>query len=384
MSEFNAHLSARGASRRSSATSSTSGRHSAPAPLHIDIDDPPEPWRFAPFIALLLMIFFLFLQFMPATHYRDPFDSKRVWKSFSPDLTAGNQTVTHTSTQSEPLEDVHIFSWSDDLDLRPLAVLVNSSISNTRNPGNIFFYLSIPDDWEEELAHYRFKVLFPKSNIFVHRHSVIRKKVLASGGEDSRSDFPYFLPFYIPKISQNLRRFIYLVPDIVVKGKVEELFRVNLTNTPVAAVEDCSNNFEYVNAKSSRPLVAQTPYGKSTCILDFSVLLVNAELFTNKNFIEVTKLWRKGLDAEDERDGGSDQAIMLALDGNYTKLDASWNRRESRFSGIGSDVKIFHFDGEKKPWLKQTEDSIRTNMTKIWWDYLSGGANLLLRQPNIL
>lgn len=320
---------------------------------------------------------------MPATHYRDPFDSKRVWKSFSPDLTAGNQTVTHTSTQSEPLEDVHIFSWSDDLDLRPLAVLVNSTISNTRNPGNIYFYLLIPDDWEEELAHNRFKVLFPKSNIFVHRHSVIRKKVLASGGEDSRSDFPYFLPFYIPKIFQNLRRFIYVVPDIVVEGKVEELFRVNLTNTPVAAVEDCSNNFEYVHAKSSRPLVAQTPYGKNTCILDFSVLLVNAELFTNKNFIEVTKLWRKGLDAEDERDGGSDRAIMLALDGNYTKLDASWNSRESRFSGIGSDVKIFHFDGEKKPWLKQAEDSIQTNMTKIWWDYLSRGANLLLRQPNI-
>lgn len=75
---------------------------------------------------------------------------------------------------------------------------------------------------------------------------------------------------------------------------------------------------------------------------------------------------------------------MLALDGNYTKLDASWNSRESRFSGIGSDVKIFHFDGEKKPWLKQTKDSIHTDMTKIWWDYLSRGADLLLRQPNML
>lgn len=384
MSEFNAHLSARGASRRSSATSSTSAKHSAPGPLHIDIDDPPKPWRFASFLALLFMIFFLFLQFMPATHYRDPFDSKRQWKSFTPDLATANQTVTRISTQSEPLDDVHIFSWSDDLDLRPLAVLVNSTISNSRNPGNIYFYLSIPDDWEEELAHSRFKVLFPKSNISIHRHNVIRKKVLPSGSEDSRSDFPYFLPFYIPKIIQNLRRFIYFVPDIVVKGKVEELFRFNLTNTPVAAVEDCSKNFGYINAKSSRPSVSQTPYGKSTCILDFSVLLVNAELFANKNFIEVTKMWRKGIDAEGERDNGTDQEIMLALDGNYTKLDASWNSRESRFSGIGSDVKIFHFDGEKKPWLKQTKDSIHTDMTKIWWDYLSRGADLLLRQPNML
>jgi len=53
------------------------------------------------------------------------------------------------------------------------------------------------------------------------------------------------------------------------------------------------------------------------------------------------------------RDDQSDQAIMLALNGNYTKLDASWNSRESRFSGIDSDVKIFHIDGEKNPWLKQ-------------------------------
>lgn len=282
--------------------------------------------------------------------------------------------------QAKPLEHVHIFSWSDDLDLRPLAVLVNSTISNSRDPGNIYFYLFIPDDWEEERSRSIFSLLFRKSNIFIQRHSVIREKAFASGGEDSKSDFPYFLPFYIPKIYQNLRRFIYAVPDIIVKGKVEELFQVNLTNSPVAAVEDCSHNFEYINAKSSRPWVAQTPYAKNTCILDHSVLLVNVELLAKENFMEVTKLWKK-LFHTGGRDDQSDQAIMLALNGNYTKLDASWNSRESRFSGIDSDVKIFHFDGEKKPWLKQAEGRRHTNMTKIWWDYLSLTADHLLRQP---
>lgn len=385
MSEFNGHLSARGATRRTSGTPYTSRNSYAPGPLHIDIDEPPRPSRFAPLIALLVLVFFLLLQLLPATHYRHPFDPHRQWNDIIPSHPTAKQTVTNSSMQAEPPEHVYIFSWSDDLDLRPLAVLVNSTISSSRKPGNIIFYLLIPDDLEDRFQH-NFMVLFPKSTIFIYRHNVIREKVkiIASDGENSILDFPHLLPFYIPKIFQNIRRFIYLVPDIIVKDKVEDLLQVNLTNSPVAAVEDCSQNFEVLNAikKSSAMLSGtQMPYTENTCILDPSVLLVNAGLLAKENFIEVIKMWRKLLHREGARDGRSDQEIMLALNGNYTKLDASWNIRESRFSGIGSDVKIFHFDGEKKPWLKQAEGSRHTDMIKIWWDYLSPLADQQLRQP---
>ena len=80
--------------------------------------------------------------------------------------------------------------------------------------------------------------------------------------------------------------------------------QVNLTNSPVAAVEDCSQNFEVLNAikKSSAMLSGtQMPYTENTCILDPSVLLVNAELLAKENFIEVIKMWRKLLHREGAR-----------------------------------------------------------------------------------
>ena len=71
--------------------------------------------------------------------------------------------------QSEPLEHVQIFSWSDDLDLCLLVVLMNSTISNSRDPGNIYFYLLIPDDWEEKQSRLIFKGVISKIKYF-HPH----------------------------------------------------------------------------------------------------------------------------------------------------------------------------------------------------------------------
>ncbi|KAH9318188.1 hypothetical protein KI387_019957, partial [Taxus chinensis] len=221
-----------------------------------------------------------------------------------------NENSTNVSTHAGALEIVNIFSWIDDLDIRPLAVLVNSTISNSRYPGNIHFHFFLPDGLEEEHSHHKLKALFPRPNIVVHGHNVIREKVKSMSDDDySTSNLAHVLAFYIPRIYQNIGRFIYLAPDVVVKDKVEDLFQVDFKSFSLAAVEDCSQNFgtyknfEVINAiqrSGARPWVAQVPYEKNTCILDLSVLLVNADNLAKENIIETMKWWRKVLRAEGE------------------------------------------------------------------------------------
>eukprot|EP01018_Ginkgo_biloba_P031487 Gb_40512 [translate_table: standard] len=170
MAEFNAYRSGGGATRRNNATSSR--RNSAAGPLNIDIDAPPKPWPFAPIIALAVIICFLFLQLMPATHYRDPFDPYRQWRPHNRNVTLVNPlngeddgNLTNVSKQVEAFERIHIFSLTDDSDLRPLAVLVNSTICSSWNPEHVYFHLFLPNGSNEEDSHHKLKALFPKSNI---------------------------------------------------------------------------------------------------------------------------------------------------------------------------------------------------------------------------
>ncbi|GLJ48970.1 hypothetical protein SUGI_1033210 [Cryptomeria japonica] len=391
MSEVNFHLSGGGASRRKK-NNSNSNASSSGAALHIDIDAPPKAWSFAPFLSLAFILVFFSLQLvLPATHYRHPFDPHRQWKPFASNPETANDISTNVSMRTGVLEIVNIFSWIDDLDIRPLAVIVNSTTFNSRYPVNIHFHFFLPDDLDEEHSYHKLKVIFPKSNIVVQRHNVIREKVkkIISDDEYDTFNLAHVLAFYIPKIYQNIGRFIYLAPDVVVKDKVENLFQVDLQSFALAAVEDCSQNFgsyrnfEVINAiqrSGARPWVAQVPYEKNTCILDLSVLLVDAGNLAKENITETMKWWRKVLPAEGERGSQSDHPVLLALYGKYTRLDGAWNIKGSKFSETSSDIKILHFDGEK-PWLKEAEDHAYTGMTKIWWSYISPLANELLRHP---
>ncbi|ERN02332.1 hypothetical protein AMTR_s01487p00008320, partial [Amborella trichopoda] len=78
MPEINLHISGGGATRRNSGTNSTINRRNG-VPIHPDIEPPPKPWPFAPFLAFLVIISLALLQFLPASHFRDPNDPLRNW-----------------------------------------------------------------------------------------------------------------------------------------------------------------------------------------------------------------------------------------------------------------------------------------------------------------
>lgn len=57
-------------------------------PIHPDVDPPPRPRPGFQFLAFALVVFLASLQFLPATHFRDPSDPHRTWIPFDPNRTA--------------------------------------------------------------------------------------------------------------------------------------------------------------------------------------------------------------------------------------------------------------------------------------------------------
>ncbi|RRT60979.1 hypothetical protein B296_00019262 [Ensete ventricosum] len=123
-------------------------------PLRADIDPPPRPRPALQSLAFGLIVLLGCLQFLPATHFRDPADPHRNWIPLDPNrsqpISANSRTPekeerSAVTRQEADVGKLHIFSWMDCLDLRVLAVLANSTLSNSRFFFQLwFFFLFLP------------------------------------------------------------------------------------------------------------------------------------------------------------------------------------------------------------------------------------------------
>jgi hypothetical protein len=118
-----------GLQRRPAAAARAGGGPQEPPPggqraIHADVDPQPRPWPWMQKVAILAIVLLGCLQFLPATHFRDPNDPHRNWIPFD-----GSRNPTDLSNV---VGSVDVFSWTSCLDLRTLAVLTNSTLSSSR------------------------------------------------------------------------------------------------------------------------------------------------------------------------------------------------------------------------------------------------------------
>lgn len=138
------------------------------------LEQAPTPKPIFQFIALGLIVFLGLLQFLPATHFRHPSDPFRIWVPFNSNTslskTRDSDDRNSGSISSISQDDgmVHIVSWMQCLDLRLLAVLVNSTLSGSRYPDLLHFHIFVPKGSEDMVSFYKLKVLFPHSNLEFH------------------------------------------------------------------------------------------------------------------------------------------------------------------------------------------------------------------------
>ncbi|XP_039061629.1 uncharacterized protein LOC120205948 [Hibiscus syriacus] len=353
-----------------------------PGPIHPD----PNPRPVLHFLAFGLIIFLGLLQFLPATHFRDPSDPLRNWIAFSSHVSSP-PAVKLGVDEDDGM--IHIVSWMQCLDLKVLAVFTNSTLSSSRSPDLLHFHFFTPQGDKDRVSFYKLKVLFPHSNIELHGQEEVKEAIkrASSGVEHDSLNLEEITPFIIPSVHQSLRKFIYVSPNLILLGRIEELTGIVLTAHGVAAAEDCSTRLNsYVNSdvldaiqrSASKPWISMTPYEKDACMPDLSLLLIDGKKL--EDFLETVLWWSKVLDLSD-RSSERNPAIALALYNRYLKLSNPWLVKEPAASvDITEKSMIIQYDGPKIVCSEFGNDNVSRSLSygNSWMKYLPSMANQIL------
>ncbi|KAL5577897.1 hypothetical protein UlMin_019596, partial [Ulmus minor] len=221
----------------------------------------------------------------------------------SKDSTDGNSSFLTASDGDDGM--VHIVSWMDCRDLQLLAVLANSTLSSSRYPELIFFHFFIPNGNEDKVSFFKLKVLFPHSNLEIHGQEEVKQTVnnAMSGIDYSSFNFEEIAPFVIPIVKPMLKKFIYVSPNVIMKGRVEELIGIDLNNYAIGAAENCAKRLDTlvntdvldaIQRSASKPWVSETPYMKNACVPNLNVLLIDARKLEG-DFLQAVLWWSKVL-----------------------------------------------------------------------------------------
>ncbi|XP_041023885.1 uncharacterized protein LOC121264666 isoform X2 [Juglans microcarpa x Juglans regia] len=344
------------ATHRRAATPPIANNTASSGSIQQYVDPAPTPRPIFQFLGFGFILFLVFLQFLPATHFRHPSDPLRSWTPFDDSTAFGATSDGNSSSAAKNNREdgmVHVVSWMDCLDLRLLAVLANSTLLSSRYPHLVFFHFFIPKGNEDKVSFFKLKVLFPHSNLEIHGQEEVKEIIAAaiSGTQFAGSSFVEVAPFIIPSVHQSLTKFIYISPNILMKGKVEDLIGTALSNYAIGAAEDCSrkldmfvdsNVLDAIQRSASNPWVSETPYAKNACMPDLSVLLIDSTKLDG-DFVDAFLWWSKVLNLN-ERSSGKNSAIVLALYNKYLKLSNSWSVTLATSSETINNTRVIQYD----------------------------------------
>jgi len=313
------------------------------------------------------------LQFLPATHFRDPNDPQRNW---IPIDGSGNPTGSLNYVGS-----VDVFSWISCLDLRTLAVMTNSTLSSSSDPQNISFHFLIPEGGNDKSSYHKLKALLPDSDLTVTSQKQIKDKLNVATPE---GNFLWLFhmelsPFLIAKSQLSKKRYVYIAADSIIKGKVEDLGRMDLGSYAIGAVLDCSKRLnDYISmdvlsaiqrAGAAQSWVSKEPYNKDACLLDFDVLLIEPRKL-DKNLVACIMWWINAINLANQRDQIR-LAVTLAFNDKYMKLPSNWKRKDG-------DTDILNFDGPKIVCSEDGRQHEQSGYGATWQQYLNQKSEAIL------
>lgn len=283
---------------------------------------------------------------------------------------------------------LNIVSWMDCLDLRLLAVLANSTLSSSRYPHLVSFHFFIPKGNEDKVPFFKLKVLFPHSNLEIHGQEEVKEMIRTAPSEAqfAGSSFEEMAPFIIPSVHQSLSKFIYLSPNILMKGRVEELLGINLRNYALGAAEDCSEkldmfvNLEVLDAiqrSASKPWVSERRYARDACTPDLSLLLIDSRKL-GRDFVEAFLWWSKVLNLS-PRNSRKNPAIVLALYNRYLKLSNGWLPTHATSWEMINKSMAIRYDAPNSICSEFSRGtSPQSDVGNIWMQYLGSMSDQIL------
>eukprot|EP00931_Biecheleriopsis_adriatica_P102405 TRINITY_DN77382_c0_g1_i1.p1 TRINITY_DN77382_c0_g1~~TRINITY_DN77382_c0_g1_i1.p1 ORF type:complete len:532 (+),score=112.39 TRINITY_DN77382_c0_g1_i1:141-1736(+) len=272
---------------------------------------------------------------------------------------ASDVPLSRTASESEQLqrtdpkpvvfskEGTHVCFCSDDKDLRPLAVAINSTLTGAKRPQSVIFHL-VTSAQQAPAFENALRTVLPAltdGQLNVHHDSELQARIKglvtfrsSSGARKSLSSPFNFAPFYLDEFlaggskAMLPERLVYLDTDVVLEGDIEDLSRVDLGGKPVAAVEDCSQQFDlYIDFKELKKLgFEKAGVGEKDCVFNRGVFVMDVEQWRNLKITPEIERWMTRY-RESKKDlykyGLSQPPWLLALHGRYKRLGAEWNCR---------------------------------------------------------
>lgn len=287
------------------------------------------------------------------------------------------------TTNSTDINIIDIVSWVDCLDLRVLAVLVNSTLSSSRVPEKVHFHFLVSESEKEKSSYYKLKVLFPEANLrFIGQTEIQDRTKAAAVGEWLWPSIRELVPVLIPEVYPSLKRFIYISTSTIVKGDVEDLFRHDLGTYALAATEDCSRVLgtsigliNTIQRTAAKKWVSEKPYDANACAPDLSIVLVDAQNL-DRHILEAFLWWNKVLDKEAPSDE-MNPSMTLALYEKYLRLSPSWKVVHSE-PQTDEEIKVISYDGEMRicPGIKTRQ--VEPSHGNVWRRYLHPKSQIIL------
>lgn len=255
---------------------------------------------------------------------------------------------------SRATNSVHVCFCTDDQDLRPLVVAINSTMANARDPGRLVFHLITKAETAGAFVS-AIKGALPTAQIRAHHNDTIEEHIRevvtfrkSSGARKSLASPFNFAPFYLDaflasQVSDEERqqglpsRLVYLDTDVVLTGDIAKLHEFDMHGHAVAAVQDCLQTFDtYIDFKELEKVEPTLRIDPKTCVFNRGVFVVDVKRWRDLKLTKDIEHWMDRY-RHSKKDlykfGMSQPPWLLALRGRYQTLGAEWNCR-----GLGREL----------------------------------------------
>lgn len=302
---------------------------------------------------------------------------------------------------------VHVVFCTDETDLRPIAVAINSTMQSSKFTSSLHFHVitttELASTYSDLLARHT-----SSAALTVYTNAKLTAKLQSMAQlQDNKTEPPLlqrtpfmFAPFYIHDFlnssaageGSKVERVIYLHTDVVLQGDIVDLADIDLQGHPVAVVTECPGNESFETARNSRWLqeLGATLTRPPACGVQQGIFVADIPRWKQLRISERLEAWAS--QPRPLRGRGVDVSQIpwwFMTDQGYLRLDRSWNcnglgrsslslARTGELQRMGYDhsllqtfgatrlstgrikpsiitcsvgAQMIHFDGFFKPWL---------------------------------
>lgn len=301
---------------------------------------------------------------------------------------------------------IHIAFCTDDTDLRGLVVAMKTAAAATGDPRRLVFHIVtstglaplVTTMLNTYAKGVQFEVL-QDTDLEVRLTAMVPYRPTSTIMNNQELGSPFNLaPFFLDELltDAEVKRVLYLEPDVVVLGDVAQIFDMDMKGKLVVAVKDCFRRFDDVLNLAQLARLGFSKFDPQSCMLQRGVHLLDLEKYRAQHLRAKVEPWfTRYRDGEEDLwyEGLAGAPFNLIVGDDYLELDPMWNcfnlgEPEMGFEQVkavrqlgfdhksllydldleiadktgsmtphlsvcSSTAKVLHFSGMLKPWLRE-------------------------------